>query len=93
MSIVPTLLGQAQKPHDSLYWEFHESGFSQAVRMGPWKGIRKGPDGPIELYNLDEDLHESRNLAGDRPAIVQEIARLMREARTESEFWPVGKSG
>ncbi|GIU79259.1 MAG: N-acetylgalactosamine-6-sulfatase [Bryobacteraceae bacterium] len=93
MSIVPTLLGQAQKPHDYLYWEFHEGGFSQAVRMGPWKGIRKGPDGPIELYNLDEDLHESRNLAGARPAIVQEIARLMREARTESEFWPVVKSG
>lgn len=93
ISIVPTLLGQSQKAHDYLYWEFHEGGFSQAVRMGPWKGIRKGPDGPIELYNLDEDLHESRNLAGDRPAIVQEIARLMREARTESEFWPVGKSG
>ena len=91
MSIVPTLLGQRQKPHHYFYWEFHEGGFSQAVRMGPWKGIRKGLDGPIELYNLDEDLHESRNLAQDRPAIVREISRLMREARTESEFWPVTK--
>lgn len=93
MSIVPTLLGRSQKPHDYFYWEFHEGGFSQAVRMGPWKGIRKGLDGPVELYNLGEDLRESRNLAPDQPAIVREIGRLMREARTESEFWPVKKSG
>jgi arylsulfatase A-like enzyme len=93
MSIVPTLLGQTQKPHEYLYWEFHEGGFSQAVRMGPWKGIRKGIDGPVELYNLDDDLHETRNLAPDQPAIMREIARLMTEARTESEFWPVKKPG
>jgi arylsulfatase A-like enzyme len=89
MSVVPTLLGQSQKPHEYFYWEFHEGGFSQAVRLGPWKGIRKGLDGPIELYNLDEDLGERRNLAADKPQIVASIARLMQEARTESEFWPV----
>ena len=91
MSIVPTLLGETQKPHEHFYWEFHEGGFSQAVRMGPWKGIRKGLESPVELYNLDEDLHESRNLAQDRPDIAREISRLMRESRTESEFWPVKK--
>jgi arylsulfatase A-like enzyme len=91
MSIAPTLLGETQKPHEHFYWEFHEGGFSQAVRMGPWKGIRKALDSPVELYNLDEDLHESRNLAEDRPDIVREISRLMRESRTESEFWPVKK--
>lgn len=89
ISILPTLLGQAQKPHDYFYWEFHEGGFSQAVRMGPWKGIRKGLDGPIQLYNLDDDLGERRNLSADKPQIVASIARLMQEARTESEFWPV----
>lgn len=89
MSVVPALTGQAQKPHEHFYWEFHEGGFAQAVRMGPWKGVRKGIDGPIELYNLEEDISERRNLAADRPAIVREMARLMRESRTESEFWPV----
>lgn len=89
MSVVPALTGQAQKPHEHFYWEFHEGGFAQAVRLGPWKGVRKGIDGPIELYNLEEDISERRNLAADRPAIVREIERLMRESRTESEFWPV----
>jgi arylsulfatase A-like enzyme len=57
--------------------------------MGPWKGIRKGLNGPLELYNLDDDLGERRNLAADKPDIAATLARLMREARTESEFWPV----
>jgi len=91
ISILPTLLGQPQKPHAYFYWEFHEGGFSQAVRMGPWKGIRHGLDGPVELYNLDEDLHESRNLAAQQPGIVTQLTRLMREARTESPYWPTVK--
>ena len=33
VSIVPTLLGQSQKPHDYFYWEFHESGFDQALSL------------------------------------------------------------
>jgi arylsulfatase A-like enzyme len=89
ISAAAALTGQAQKPHQHLYWEFHEGGFVQAVRMGPWKGVRKGIDGAIKLYNLEEDISERRNLAADRPAIVREMARLMRESRTESEFWPV----
>ncbi|MGB9610232.1 MAG: arylsulfatase [Bryobacteraceae bacterium] len=92
ISVAAALTGQAQKPHEHFYWEFHEGGFSQAVRMGPWKGVRKGADGPIELYNLDDDLSERRNLASDRPEIVREMARRMRESRTESEFWPVKRT-
>jgi len=33
ISMLPALLGQAQKDHDYLYWEFFEGGFRQAVRM------------------------------------------------------------
>ncbi|GIU72979.1 MAG: N-acetylgalactosamine-6-sulfatase [Bryobacteraceae bacterium] len=92
ISVAAALTGQAQKSHEHFYWEFHEGGFSQAVRMGPWKGVRKGVEGPIELYNLEEDLGERRDLASDRPEIVREVARLMRESRTESEFWPVKRA-
>ena len=35
ISMLPTLLGQPQtNRHEFLYWEFHERGFQQAVRMG-----------------------------------------------------------
>ena len=48
ISMVPTLLGQPQtNRHDFLYWEFHERGFQQAVRMGDWKAIRPRAGAPL----------------------------------------------
>ena len=93
ISMVPTLLGQSrrQKKHEVLYWEFHEQGKKQAVRMGYWKGIRlnvaKKPDGPIELYDLRDDIGEKNNVAGQHPEIVAKIAAYMKTSRTPSEHW------
>jgi len=51
LSMLPALLGRAQtNQHDVLYWEFHEPGFKQAARLGDWKAVRSGVDGPLELY-------------------------------------------
>jgi arylsulfatase A len=41
--------GSTPAGHPPLYWEFHERGFEQAVRMGRWKSVRHGPDQPLEL--------------------------------------------
>jgi len=95
ISIVSTLFGrdQKQKKHEFLYWEFHEQGKKQAVRMSNWKGVRlnvtKNPDGPIELYNLKEDIEEMHNVADQHPEIVAKIANYMKTARTPSEYWPL----
>ena len=87
ISIVPTLLGRGgQRTHDSLYWEFHARGASRAVRMGRWKGIRneaaKQPDGPIELYDLDADVSETKDVAAANADVVKRIETLMRTSRT-----------
>jgi arylsulfatase A-like enzyme len=95
ISMVPTLLGQSrrQKKHEFLYWEFHEQGKRQAVRMGDWKGVRlnvaKNPDGPIELYDLKDDIGEKNNVADKHPEIVAKIEGYMKAARTPSEHWPL----
>jgi len=93
ISMVPTLLGrpEQQRQHEYLYWEFHEQGKKQAVRLGPWKGVRlnvaKNPDGPIELYNLEDDIGEQHNIAAQHPDIVAKIAKIMKQARTPSQHW------
>jgi arylsulfatase A-like enzyme len=89
ISVVPLLTGRPQKSHEYLYWEFHERGFDQGVRLGGWKGVRKGRRGPIELYDLKADLAETKNLAASHPDIVARIAKIMDEARTESQEFPV----
>lgn len=95
VSMAPTLLGMnaQQAKHEYLYWEFHEQGKKQAVRWDDWKGVRlnvaKDPDGPIELYNLAEDLSESNNVAAKHPDIVDDIAKMMDKAHTKSDEFPL----
>jgi len=91
ISFVPTLIGQPkkQKAHQYLYWEFHEGGFQQAIRMGDWKAVRLGPNKPIELYDLKSDLGEQHNLAALQPQRVEQFTRLFARARTDAPNWPV----
>ena len=93
ISFLNALKAQPQDEHEYLYWEFPERGGSQAVRMGKWKGVRtninRGSDSPIELYNLDNDLGEKKNIANQNPAIVDSISTIMESAHTESAVFPL----
>jgi arylsulfatase A len=89
MSMARALRGQAQPTHEFLYWEFHERGFQQAVRMGRWKALRLKAGAPLELYDLDADPGEAHDVAGTHPEIVAKVEAYLRTARTESELWPV----
>ncbi len=89
ISMVPALLGKTQKQHEYLYWEFHERGFRQAIRMGDWKAVRLAKGAKIELYDLTKDLGEENNIADRHPDVVKKIELLMETARTESKEFPV----
>jgi arylsulfatase A-like enzyme len=93
ISFVPTLLGKsqsshAQPQHDYLYWEFSEGGFAQAIRAGRWKGVRP-LDRSLELYDLETDLGETRNVAAEHPGIVTRLEDDLKAARTDSEAFPI----
>jgi arylsulfatase A-like enzyme len=89
MSMARALRGQRAPEHDFLYWEFHERGFQQAVRMGRWKAVRLAKDQPLELYDLQKDPAEAANVAAANPAVIKKIEEYLRTARTDSERWPV----
>ncbi len=78
ISMLPALEGRPPQPHHYLYWEFHERGFSQAVRMGDWKGVRSAPGAPLELYDLRADLAEKNNIAPAHPDVVARIEQILR---------------
>ncbi|MEG3658137.1 arylsulfatase [Arenibacter palladensis] len=98
ISLLPTLLGKSteQKEHEYLYWEFHEKGGRQAVRMGDWKAVKynvlQNPDAKIELYDLSKDTGEANNVASDFPEVVAEMESILERARTPSEVFRFGKS-
>ena len=91
----PVLTGGEAKAHESLYWEFHERGFSQAVRMKDWKAVRLGPTRPIELYDLSRDIDETMDVAGQNPDVVARMKERMVSSRTDSPDFPIreGKAG
>lgn len=93
ISLLPELLSEGrQKEHGFLYWEFHEDGGRQAVRTGKWKGVRlnviKDPDGAIQLYDLDHDQAETKDVAAENPAVVKRIQKIMENEHTENMDFP-----
>lgn len=91
ISMLSEILGKRrqQKDHEYLYWEFHEGGFHQAVRMGDWKAIRFGTKWPVELFNVKKDISEQRNVARQHPDIVAKVEHIFATCRTDSEHWPI----
>jgi arylsulfatase A-like enzyme len=90
LSLLPAFLGKPNtNHHEFLYWEFHERGFQQAVRMGDWKAVRPQAGKPLELYNLKTDLGEKENVAEQNPEVVAKLEAYLKTARTDSEHWPI----
>ncbi|MCO6454129.1 MAG: arylsulfatase [Pirellulaceae bacterium] len=92
ISLAPTLLGRDQPDRPFLYREFPSYGGQQSVRVGDWKGVRQNLSQgklQIELYNLKDDPGEQRNVAGEHPDVVQELAAVMQREHTPSKLFPL----
>ncbi len=92
ISFLPTLTGEEQvEKHDALYWGYCEGTGSRAVRMDNWKGviynIKKGND-VMELYNLDNDLHEENDVAAENPDVVKQIKEIMVREHIPATHYP-----
>jgi arylsulfatase A len=75
VSILPDLLGTAKEPVREA--TVHQSPAGDlAIRQGPWKLIFL-KDGARELYNLADDLGETKDVAAAHPDVVKQLAGLM----------------
>lgn len=98
VSFLPTLLGkEGQKEHDYLYWEFHELGGRQAVLKDGWKLVKLNVKDPgktkVELYNLKEDISESKDLAAEFPEKVEELESVIRGAHQSNPVFKLFQAG
>ena len=89
ISFLPALLGEKQKEHEYLYWEYPEYGGQIAVRMGKWKAvcrnmIRKN-NFTFELYDLSEDIGETNDIAAEHPDIIKKVKEIVKKEHVESQ--------
>ncbi len=84
VSLVPALRGQPMPPSRELYFVRREGGQAyggksyEAIIRDGWKLLQNDPYSPLELYNLDDDPYEQRNLAAANPERVKELAAALR---------------
>ncbi len=69
-SLLPLATHSSRPGERSIYWE-HEG--NCALRRGQWKLVRKYP-GDWELYDMERDRTELRDLAQQRSALTKELA-------------------
>ena len=82
ISYLPTLTGDdaRQRQHEYLYWEY---GGTRAVRMSKWKAVG-GPGGErLQLFDLEADLGETRNVAADNPQVAERVKEIIQAAHVD----------
>jgi len=90
-NIAPLLLGQpnAKSPHQAFF--YYKADNLRAVRSGKWKLHTNG-----ELYNLQKDIGERRNVAKQNPDILMRLGKYLDQARQDLDdpknCRPVGKN-
>jgi arylsulfatase A-like enzyme len=80
LDISPLLMKGQQIDERTLFWR---KGNAKAVRRGPWKLLVKGNQS--ELYNLDDDIGEEKNLANEQRELVVELTKALAEWEKEVE--------
>lgn len=85
-SLLPLVQDKAFDRGEPIFFE-HES--NRAVRDGKWKLVTKGT-GPWELYDMDADRSETRNLSAEQPERVKEMSAQWDEWAKKNDVLPLG---
>jgi arylsulfatase A-like enzyme len=83
-SLVPALRGKADVVYPAVFGYFTDT--QRAVRDGRWKLIRYPVAGVTQLFDLQADPHELKNLIDD-PAHRATVAGLTARLREEQAKW------
>jgi len=73
-SLAPIIQGKAEKVRDTIFLAYKN--LQRAVRRGRWKLLRYPQINKTQLFDLETDPHETKDLAGD-PAHAGRIKELM----------------
>jgi arylsulfatase A-like enzyme len=80
---MPLLTQKGALARDAIYWHFpHYRGEVvpySIIRKGEWKLIKRYEGKTFELFNLNDDIGEQRDLADKMPEKVKELDARLKE--------------
>ncbi|MEM1107779.1 MAG: sulfatase [Planctomycetota bacterium] len=87
-SLLPLLQGQNGPDRDAIYWHYpHYSNQGDtpggAVRAGRYKFIEHFEDGRLELFDVEDDLSESRDISAEQPERTAALHAKLKTWRNE----------
>jgi len=75
VNLMPYLTGEKSgPPHDAIYLRMYDKG-AFAVRSGDYKLLIPDKDSETELFDLENDIGESKDLAGTHPEVLENLER------------------
>ena len=88
-SLVPLLEGSGELERDAIFFHYPNYAWhggtrlGSAVRSGPWKLIENFDDGSVELYDMEADLGETKDVAGANPETAKVLREMLHSWRAE----------
>lgn len=79
VNLVPMLTGAADLERDAVFFHYPNYAFHKknrlgsAIRAGQYKLILRYDDDSVELYDLQSDIGEQKNLAQDKPQLADRL--------------------
>lgn len=76
-----------------MIWTFAEYGGQVVVRLGDYKILRRGlltkTPGKWEVYDIPADRSETKNLATEKPELIQRAVEILRRETAENAVFPL----
>ena len=84
VTLTPLLAGGSKLDREAIFWHYPHYGNQGgtpgcSVRAGRYKLIEFFEDSRVELYDLQEDLSETHDLAAEQPEITERLCAMLHE--------------
>jgi len=81
VNLIPLITGKVKKLDDRyLYWRFNKV---WAMRDAKWKLVKEHGSAKPQLFNISEDISETRNLYNEKPEVAKRIQDKFNEYNSE----------
>ncbi len=83
-SFLPLLIGPGTEGTRVAFTELADESFVSVLTWGDWKLIRNDANGQLQLYNLNADEAEQRNLASEQPQTMRDLSARLAEVMQDA---------